>query len=106
MSRFNASYKGIGEMLAAPWMVAEMERRAKQVKARAEQIAPDAPPYGEGYKYSFEVDSGVKESKKGTRRAFGRVRNTSPHAIYVEFQKVKGGPAHRPLGKALDAAKE
>lgn len=106
MSGFNGSYKGIGEMLVAPWMIAEMERRAKLVEKRAEQIAPDAPPYGEGYKFSFKVESGVKKSKKGTRRAFGRVRNTSPHAIYVEFQKVKDGPAHRPLGRALDAAKE
>lgn len=105
MSEFRPSYSGIGELLTADFMQAEMLRRAEKVKEAAEAIAPDAPPYGAGYKYEFEVEGGVKESKKGTRRAVGRVTNKSEHAIWVEF----GGrhtPKHRTLGKALDAARD
>lgn len=103
MSRFTASYEGIGELLRSEAMQAEMHRRAEKVKALAEATAPDAPPYGEGYKYEFRVVSGVKTSSEGTRRAFGRVVNDSRHAIWVEY----GGqntPAHRTLGRALRAA--
>lgn len=104
MGQFRASYSGIGDLLRADFLRAEMLRRAEKVKALAEASAPDAPPYGEGYKYEFEVSSGVKTSKAGTRRAYGRVTNNSEHAIDVEY----GGqntPAHRTLGRALRAAK-
>lgn len=103
MTTFRASYSGIGELLRSDFMQAEMRRRAEKVKALAESTAPDAPPYGVGYKYQFEVTSGIKTSKRGTKRAYGRVTNHSEHAIWVEF----GGentPAHRTLGRALRAA--
>jgi len=105
MSTYRPSYRGIGDLLTSEFLQAEMRRRAEKVKAEAEATAPDAPPYGEGYKYEFEVTSGVKESSRGTRRAYGRVTNHSEHAIWVEF----GGhntPAHRTLGRALSAAKD
>ena len=105
MSAYNPSYKGIGDLLTAEFMQAEMLRRAEKVKAEAQATAPDAPPYGEGYKYEFKVEGGIKESKKGTKRAVGRVTNDSEHAIWVEY----GGqqtPAHRTLGRALNAAKD
>jgi len=103
MSVFRASYSGIGELLRSDFMQAEMRRRAEKVKDLAQATAPDAPPYGVGYKYEFEVTSGIKVSKRGTKRAYGRVTNHSEHAIWVEF----GGentPAHRTLGRALRAA--
>jgi hypothetical protein len=103
MSTYKPSYKGIGELLTSEFMQAEMLRRAEKVKALAEATAPDAPPLGVGYKEDFEVSSGVKTSKKGTKRAYGRVTNTSDHAVFVEY----GGqntPAHRTLGRALRAA--
>ena len=102
-ARFNPSYEGIGQLLRASFIEDEMRRRALRVQALAEATAPDYSPYGVGYKYEFETTSGVKESKKGTRRAYGRVTNHSGHAIWVEY----GGqntPAHRTLGKALRAA--
>lgn len=102
MTRFNASYAGIGKLLTAEFMQAEMRRRAEKAKDFAESIAPDASPYGVGYKYDFEVDSGIKESSLGAKRAFGRLSNHSGHALWVEF----GGqntPAHRVLGKSLTA---
>lgn len=107
MTSFNPSYKGIGELLCSPMIVKEMRRRAEKVKAAAEAIAPDAPPFGQGYIADFEVESGIREGR--TRRAFGRVKNTSPHAFYVEFGgRAWGGkktPRHRTLGRALDSAK-
>lgn len=103
MSTYSASYKGIGEMLCAPFMVDEMKRRAENVKAAAEASAPDATPVGVGYKYEFRVESGIREGD--SRRAFGRVVNDSPHAAFVEFGG-RSTPKHRTLGKALDAAKE
>ena len=103
MSQYRPSYDGIGRLLTAEFMQAEMLRRAEKVKALAEATAPDAPPYGVGYKYEFRIESGIKTSSEGTRRAFGRVVNDSKHALFVEY----GGqntPAHRTLGRALRAA--
>lgn len=105
MSDYRPSYEGIGELLTSEFMQAEMLRRAERVKAQAEATAPDAPPYGEGYKYEFKVSGGIKVSKEGTRRAVGTVTNESDHALWVEY----GGqntPAHRILGRALNAAKD
>lgn len=103
MSTFKASYKGIGELLVADFIRAEMVRRGEKVLALAKATAPDYRPLGVGYVDEFELVELSKISKKGTRRAAARVRNGSPHALYVEF----GGqetPAHRTLGKALKAA--
>lgn len=103
MSTFHSSYAGIGDMLTAEFMQAEMRRRAEKVKAAAEATAPDAPPYGVGYKYEFEVESGIRAEL--TRRAYGRVRNRSRHAMWVEFGG-RNTPKYRTLGRALDAAKD
>lgn len=97
---YNASHRGIGEMLTAPFMVADMRRRAELVKNAAQAIAP----VGEGeYINRFEVDSGVQERK--TRRAFGRVSNTDPKAFFLEVGTIDT-PRFRVLGSALDAAKD
>lgn len=103
MSTFNASYNGIGELLTSSFVRAEMMKRGEKVLARAKATAPDATPLEVGYVASFKLETGTRTSKKGTRRAVARVKNTSPHAIYVEF----GGhnlDAHRTLGKALREA--
>ena len=96
---YHVNYRGLGLLLVSPEMQAAMRELAVKVKDRAVAIAPDAAPIGVGYIDSFEVESGIRDGK--TRRAFGRVTNTSPHAVYVEFG---GGhtPKHRTLGKALD----
>lgn len=101
MSTYKPNRKGFDdEVLCAPFMVAEMAARAARGKAAAEAVAPDAAPLGVGFKYSFVVESGVRKRK--TRRAFGRVTNTDPDAVYIEFG-TKDTPAHRTLGKAADA---
>jgi hypothetical protein len=100
---YKPSHDGIGDLLRAPFMQAEMLRRAQNVEAAARAAAPDATPLGVGYKYEFETTSGVKTSKKGTRRAYGRVTNHSDHALAVEYGFAET-PKYRTLGRALDAA--
>jgi len=105
MSRFDADYKGIGEMLCSPEMQADMKRRAENVMAYAVATAPYDPHSKDGthYKDSFTVDSGVREGK--TRRAYGRVTNDDPAAFYIEYG-TSDTPRHRTLGRALDHAKD
>lgn len=99
MGVYRSSYRGIGEMLCAPFMIAEMERRANAGKSYAESIAPEKT--GE-YKASFEVESGIRQGK--TRRAFGRLKNTDPKAFYLEVG-TEDTPKFRVLGKSLDHMK-
>jgi hypothetical protein len=88
-------------LLNAEFMRAEMERRALRAKEFAESIAPDAPPIGEGYIASFEVESGT-EGGIHHDRAYATLRNTSEHARYVEFGNGHEGTAHHVLTRALD----
>lgn len=91
-------------VLCAPFMVAEMLKRAERVKLRAEITAPyDAEdPDLVHYRDHFEVSAGIRVVK--TRRAYGRVSNTDmPTALFVEYG-TKNNPRHRTLGNALDAA--
>lgn len=106
--RYEASYEGIGDMLTAPFMQAEMRRRAEVGKAWAEARANREAIDSGKYADSFEVDSGIQTSANGTRRAFGELRNTDPKSFVVEFgsgpDRPQGGssPAHRILLGALD----
>jgi hypothetical protein len=105
-AQFRADYRGIGEMLCSEEMQADMHRRAERVAAAAEADAPVggvSDPHRGRYKASFSVESGVREGK--TRRAFGRVVNDSPEAVYVEYGN-KNIDAHHTLGRALDAVKD
>lgn len=97
-TQFRASYKGIGKMIRGPEMRAEMRRRAQKVKAAAVATAP--VDSGE-YKRSFKVTSGARGGRNKDR-AFGRVTNTAPHAIYVEHG-TSNNPAHHTLRRALRA---
>lgn len=101
------NYAAFGrQVLASEAMVAEMAKRAEKIKAAAEADAPvleDGPHPGR-YKAAFAVSSGVKESKKGRRRAFGRVTNDAPEARWVEYGTTHN-PRHRTLGRALDAGR-
>lgn len=98
---FKASYSGIGEMLRSEFMQGAMLHRAEVIAARAEAIAPidEASPHRGRYAASFRATSGVKHAK--TSRAYGRVSNTSPEALAVEFG-TRNNPAHHTLIQALD----
>lgn len=107
VSRFKPSRKGIGELLRADFIVADMIARAERVKAVAEAYAPvDAGSDHPGrYKASFSVSGGVRGASYSrenalprgvagpqgprvqgrTRRAYGRVTNSAPEAIWVEY---------------------
>lgn len=104
---FDPSYAGLGALLRGGEMQAEMLRRAEAIEAAAVADAPvgsaaqgDKHP-GE-YKASFEVESGVAETKVG-RRAYAKVKNTAGHAAAVEFGNSRS-PARHVLGRAIDHA--
>lgn len=105
--RYEADYDGIGEMLTADFMIADMRRRAEHGKSFAERMAQGVRDSGT-YQASFVVDSGIQTSADGKRRAYGELSNTDDKSFVVEFgsgpDRPQGGssPAHRILGKALD----
>lgn len=101
---FTLDYEGVGKLLCGPEMQALMRERAELGAQRAQSTAPvdAASPHPGRYRESFVVESGVREGK--TRRAFGRVVNTSPEAILVEYGS-RNNPRHRTLGRALDFLK-
>jgi hypothetical protein len=87
-------------------MQREMLRRAKKVKRRAQQIAPvgdEDDPHRGAYKASLTASSGIQRHK--TARAVGAVTADVPYAFQVEVG-TSASPAHRTLGKALDAARD
>jgi hypothetical protein len=99
MTSLKLDFVGIGEMLRAPYMVAEMGRRAELVKIEAEATAPfDPSPDGPHYKDQFHVEVTDHGGVHGDR-AEGAVTNDSEHAFFVEFLN-----GDRTLGRALDAA--
>lgn len=115
-SQYHHDYRAFGRIvLNGPEMVALMLERAEKVKARAEATAPDATPFGEGYKYSFSVSAGTHGGRDNDR-AYGRVSSSDPYAHIIEFgsaeqidrkgRKHGATPEHRTLGKALGAANE
>lgn len=93
---FRADYRGIGEMLKGEIGLKAVLPQAEKVKATAEATAPDYEPLGVGYKEEFSIETGIKDGK----RAVATVKNSSDHAIYVEFGG-KATPRHRTLGRAL-----
>jgi hypothetical protein len=103
--KFTASYTGIGEMLCAPFMVADMAIRAEKGMALGQLIAPvyhgrGGDPHRGRYRASFVMEAGVRQRK--TRRAYGRVSNLAPEAFYVEYG-TRNNEAHHVMLKVLDA---
>lgn len=98
-SHYEHNYGNFGrEVLRAPWMQAVMRARATAVLAAAQQMAPVET--GE-YRDSFELSDGIRVTgRRRTRRAYGRVTNTAPHALAVEFGWGPT-PRYRVLGRAL-----
>lgn len=102
-SWYEHNYKNFGtEVLQAPWMVRQMESRARIVMAAAKRLSPGPPKSSGTYKNSFVLTSGVRQAKPRGLRAFGRVTNTSGHAMAVEYG-WSNTPKYRPLGNALSA---
>ncbi len=95
MAKYSSDYRGVGEMLRSPGMVADMGRRAELMRP----VAVAASPVDTGrYVSSFETSSGVDGE-----RAYGQLANTAPYAIDVEFG-TSDTPAFAPLRVAMQAA--
>ncbi len=103
-ARYRGSYRGIGEMLCAPWMEADMRVRAERVAAWARVRAPiDTPgPHPGLYKSSFKVTSGIRVGR--TRRSYARVTNDAPYARWVEYGNAKHGKNNAPAQYVLTGA--
>ncbi|MFJ1704498.1 hypothetical protein [Kitasatospora sp. NPDC088346] len=82
-----------------PEILAVLVRKAQEVKAKAEAIAPRQSG---DYAGKFKLRSGVKNGK-----AFAQVANTDPAANVIELG-ARGGknPKHRVLGRALQSIRE
>lgn len=106
MSRFNASYQGIGELLRSEGIEVEMVRRAEKIKERFVETAPvdESGPHPGRLRDSARVES---ERRGGVHndRAVARVVVEAPEAFYAEFGN-KNVTRHRTLGRALDAARD
>lgn len=102
-SYYEHNYDAFGqECLRAPFMRSAMRARAAAVMATAQSISEAFVDTGE-YISSFEVSDGITAyGGKGTR-AYGRVTNTAPYALALEFGHGKA-PRYRVLGRALFAA--
>lgn len=98
-STFNASFRGIGDMLKSPEMQAEMERRARKGEELAVAIAPfdEKSKDGTHYKERFRVEPRPRKD-----RACAALVNDDEAAFYVEYG-TKHNPAHHVMHKALDA---
>jgi Bacteriophage HK97-gp10, putative tail-component len=106
MGNFNASYRGLGELLVSPEMQAAMGELAKRGKAAAEALSPVG---GEGdrhrgeYRAAWDVEVGVRE--EATRRAYGRITNSKDYAASVEFGNGRMQGQYV-LTRALDMMRE
>lgn len=95
---YRRNRRGIGEMLRAPFMQADMLRRAENAKAFAESIAPhDTGGFAEHMHASVVEHGGIRHD-----RAEGRLSNDDPGALSIETG-TEDTPAHRTLQTALDA---
>jgi hypothetical protein len=94
---FKADYQGIGEMLKADFMQADMMERARRGKEFAEATAPyDEHGGSPHYKDLFRV-----AATPNTQRAEASLINDDEAAFQIEYG-TRHTPKHRTLGKALD----
>lgn len=108
MAEYRQDYRGVGEMLNAPWMEAAMRQLIEPAKPVAEGLAPvgklsDGDQTPGSYKADFHIESG-RCGGVHHDRAYGRLVNNDPNAFMVEFGN-RNIRKHRVLGKALGAVR-
>lgn len=81
---YKHDFRGVPQLAKSAEMHMMLIDKVIEAKAFAISISPDAPPYGEGYIASFEVDGTHYETFNGFKRAAAYLRNTSDHAWIVE----------------------
>lgn len=112
-AEYKHDYRGVPQLAKSAEMHMMLIDQAIDAKAFAISISPDAPPYGEGYIASFEVDAAHYETINGVKRAVAYLRNTSEHAWYVERGTDRSsvtsastpspfGRGHHVLGRTID----
>jgi hypothetical protein len=99
MSRFDASYDGIGEMLRSDFIGAALFTRGEAVRGTAEATAPYDPRNETHFRDAFHV----AEPEVQFDRVVVSVYNDDDAAGPIELG-TRDTPAHRTLTKALDAA--
>lgn len=82
--KYQHDYRGVPALAKSAEMHMMLIDRAIDAKAFAVSISPDAPPYGQGYIDSFEIDGANYETYNGFKRAVAYLRNTAKHAWIVE----------------------
>ena len=108
MSSFQASYKGIGELLRSDEMLAEMERRGKKMLELARAIAPVGTPPDDKHPGAYKESLKLELSKRGgARRDRAEVQLIAdvPYAFQIEHGTGKT-EGHHTLVKSLDAARD
>ena len=82
---YRPDHRGTARLMQTSAMRGACELACYHAIEFARSISPDAPPHGQGYVDSFEVDSPRKLEKiAGTRRVTARLINTAEHATVVE----------------------
>lgn len=110
--QYRHDFRGVPQLAKSSEMHMMLIDKAIEAKEFAISISPDAPPYGEGYIASFEVDGANYETISGVKRAVAYLRNTSDHAWFVERgQRGAGvtastpspfGRGHHVLSRTID----
>ena len=100
---------GLGAMINAPFMVAEMERRMSNAKDFAEAIAPVGDPATDShsgrYLASFHVEAGDHGGVHDDR-AWAELVNDAPEALFVEYGNRGPQPQHVMLRALVEGARD
>lgn len=113
---FKPNTRGLDDLLCGAEMQAVMGDVVEKGRLAAEAIAPVGPesdPHRGDYKDSFETDVRVEKPAPrawGGPRAVGRLTNTTPYAVAVEYgtggrSAAPTDAAHHVLTRAIDGMK-
>ena len=86
-TRFEISARGLQALLTSPAMASAMVREAQGLRAAAEAAAPRRTGrLASSYTVEpVEVETAYGRDGTPVRRAAGRLANTAPHALAIEF---------------------
>lgn len=107
MSRYQPDRAGIGDMLCSGRMQELVTIAAERCKEIAEETAPiyEEGPHPGRYREGFRLKHGVRPASGArTARAFAKVVNDAPEAVWVEIGSVHN-EAHHTLAHALGATR-
>lgn len=110
-STYKGNFRGIGLMLQRPGMRKVVVQKAAEMLPVAQRLSPVGTPPNDKhpgqYRSSFRIEYGEKPVEwRGVKRVrpYGRLVNTAPYAMDVEFGN-KRYAGHAPLRKTMDYMK-